>query len=70
MIRASVPDVPIVLHSSHTEYRSRAYAEGFAFLQKRSPTFLPRVPPSADPTMRIRRFYFPHAGRHRSSARQ
>ena len=40
MIRKSVPDVPIVLHSSHTEYRSRAYAEGFAFLQKRSPTFL------------------------------
>ena len=40
MIRASVPDVPIVLHSSHTEYRSRANAEGFAFLQKRSPTFL------------------------------
>lgn len=40
MIRESVPDVPIVLHSSHTEYRSRAHSEGFAFLQKRSPTFL------------------------------
>ena len=40
MIRDSVPDVPIVLHSSHTEYRTRAHAEGFAFLQKRSPTFL------------------------------
>jgi len=40
MIRQSVPDVPIVLHSSHTEYRARAYEEGFAFLQKRSPTFL------------------------------
>ncbi|MGH9645314.1 MAG: PEP/pyruvate-binding domain-containing protein, partial [Bryobacteraceae bacterium] len=40
VIRASVPDVPIVLHSSHTEYKARAYAEGFAFLQKRSPTFL------------------------------
>ena len=40
MIRKLVPDVPIVLHSSHTEYRSRAYGEGFAFLQKRSPTFL------------------------------
>jgi CheY-like chemotaxis protein len=40
MIRELVPDVPIVLHSSHTEYRSRAHAEGFAFLQKRSPTFL------------------------------
>ena len=40
MIRELVPDVPVVLHSSHTEYRSRAHAEGFAFLQKRSPTFL------------------------------
>jgi CheY-like chemotaxis protein len=40
VIRESVPDVPIVLHSSHTEYRARAHAEGFAFLQKRSPTFL------------------------------
>jgi len=40
MIRELVPDVPIVLHSSHTEYRSRAHAEGFEFLQKRSPTFL------------------------------
>lgn len=40
VIRDLVPDVPIVLHSSHTEYRSRAHAEGFAFLQKRSPTFL------------------------------
>ena len=39
-IRHLVPDVPVVLHSSHTEYRSRAHAEGFAFLQKRSPTFL------------------------------
>jgi CheY-like chemotaxis protein len=40
MIRGLVPDVPTVLHSSHTEYRTRAYAEGFEFLQKRSPTFL------------------------------
>jgi len=40
LIRDAVPDVPIVLHSSHAEYRSRAYTEGFAFLQKRSPTFL------------------------------
>jgi len=40
MIRELLPDVPTVLHSSHTEYRSRAHAEGFAFLQKRSPTFL------------------------------
>ena len=40
VIRELVPDVPTVLHSSHTEFRSRAHAEGFAFLQKRSPTFL------------------------------
>jgi len=39
-IRELVPDVPIVLHSSHTEYKLRAHDEGFAFLQKRSPTFL------------------------------
>ncbi len=40
VIRELVPDVPVVLHSSHTEYKARAHAEGFAFLQKRSPTFL------------------------------
>ena len=40
VIRQAVPDVPIVLHSSHTEYKSRAYAGGMDFLQKRSPTFL------------------------------
>ena len=40
VIRDLVPDVPIVLHSSHTEYKARANGEGFAFLQKRSPTFL------------------------------
>jgi CheY-like chemotaxis protein len=40
VIRELVHDVPIVLHSSHTEYKVRAREEGFAFLQKRSPTFL------------------------------
>ena len=40
LIRELLPDVPTVLHSSHTEFRSRAHAEGFSFLQKRSPTFL------------------------------
>lgn len=40
LIRKLLPDVPTVLHSSHTEFRSRAHAEGFTFLQKRSPTFL------------------------------
>ena len=40
LVRELLPDVPTVLHSSHTEFRSRAHAEGFTFLQKRSPTFL------------------------------
>ena len=40
MIRERVPDVPIVLQSSRTEFRARAYAEGFSFLRKRSPTLL------------------------------
>jgi len=38
--RELVPDVPVVLHSSRTKFRTRAHAEGFAFLRKRSPTFL------------------------------
>jgi CheY-like chemotaxis protein len=40
LIRQRVPDVPIVLQSSRTEFRARAYAEGFSFLRKRSPTLL------------------------------
>jgi len=40
MIRSVVPDVPIVLQSSRTEFMDKAYAEEFAFLQKRSPTLL------------------------------
>jgi CheY-like chemotaxis protein len=40
LIRNSVPDVPIVLQSSRTEFRARAHAEGFSFLRKRSPTLL------------------------------
>lgn len=40
MVREVVPDVPIVLQSSRTEFRARAYAEGFSFLRKRSPTLL------------------------------
>jgi CheY-like chemotaxis protein len=39
-IRAMVPDVPIVLQSSRTEFMQRAYDEEFGFLQKRSPTLL------------------------------
>ncbi|HUJ95048.1 MAG TPA: PEP/pyruvate-binding domain-containing protein [Terriglobales bacterium] len=40
MVRSLVPDVPVVLQSSRTEFKPRAYAEGFSFLQKRSPTLL------------------------------
>ncbi len=39
-IRALVPDVPIVLQSSRTEFMERAHGEEFGFLQKRSPTLL------------------------------
>ena len=40
MVRAEVPDVPIVLQTSRTEFRARAHAEGYSFLRKRSPTLL------------------------------
>ena len=40
LARELVPDAPVVLHSSRTKFRTRAHAEGFAFLRKRSPTFL------------------------------
>ncbi len=40
LIRENVPDVPIVLQSSRTEFRARAHNEGFSFLRKRSPTLL------------------------------
>jgi CheY-like chemotaxis protein len=40
MVREVVPDVPIILQSSRAEFMERAYAEEFAFLQKRSPTLL------------------------------
>ncbi len=40
LARELVPDVPVVLHSSRTKFRTRAHSEGFAFLRKRSPTFL------------------------------
>ncbi len=39
-VRGLVPDVPIVLQSSRTEFMERAHQEGFGFLQKRSPTLL------------------------------
>jgi len=40
MVRDKVPDVPIVLQTSRTEFRARAHAEGYSFLRKRSPTLL------------------------------
>ncbi len=39
-IRDVVPDVPIVLQSSRTEYMDRAFRHGFSFVQKNSPTLL------------------------------
>lgn len=40
MVKNLVPDVPVVLQTSRTEFRPRAYAEGYSFLRKRSPTLL------------------------------
>jgi CheY-like chemotaxis protein len=40
MVRTIVPDVPIVLQSSRTEFMARAQADGYLFLRKRSPTLL------------------------------
>jgi CheY-like chemotaxis protein len=40
MVRTLAPDVPIVLQSSRTKFMTRAHAEGYSFLRKRSPTML------------------------------
>ncbi len=40
LIRDAVPDVPIVLQSSRTQFRDRAHAEKLSFLRKRSPTLM------------------------------
>jgi CheY-like chemotaxis protein len=40
LVKALVPDVPVVLQTSRTEFRPRALAEGYSFLRKRSPTLL------------------------------
>ncbi len=40
LVKALVPDVPVVLQTSRTEFRPRAQAEGYSFLRKRSPTLL------------------------------
>ena len=39
-LEALVPDVPVVLQTSRPAFRERAYAEGYSFLQKLSPTLL------------------------------
>ncbi|MGB8912562.1 MAG: PEP/pyruvate-binding domain-containing protein, partial [Candidatus Sulfotelmatobacter sp.] len=40
MMKALVPDVPVVLQTSRTEFRPRALGAGYSFLRKRSPTLL------------------------------
>ena len=40
LVKTLVPDVPVVLQTSRTEFRPRAHAEGYAFLRKGSPTLL------------------------------
>ena len=40
LVKSLVPDVPVVLQTSRTEFRPRAHAEGYSFLRKRSPTLL------------------------------
>jgi CheY-like chemotaxis protein len=40
LVRDTIPDVPIILHSSRTEFMERADREHFSFLRKRSPTLL------------------------------
>lgn len=40
MVKSLVPDVPVVLQTSRTEFRARAHGEGYSFLRKRSPTLL------------------------------
>jgi len=40
LMKAMVPDVPVVLQTSRTEFRPRALADGYSFLRKRSPTLL------------------------------
>ena len=40
LVKSLVPDAPVVLQTSRTEFRPRAHAEGYSFLRKRSPTLL------------------------------
>ena len=56
-VRSMVPDVPIVLQSSRTEFMEPAYDEEFGFLQKRSPTLLGRLAAHPDRRGRLRRLH-------------
>jgi CheY-like chemotaxis protein len=40
IVKSLVPDAPVVLQTSRTEFRPRAHAAGYAFLRKRSQTLL------------------------------
>ncbi len=40
LVKNLVPDAPVVLQTSRTEFRPRAHAQGYSFLRKRSPTLL------------------------------
>jgi len=40
LVRATIPDIPVVLQSSDPQFQARAHAEGFAFLRKGSDTLL------------------------------
>src|SRR6202158_522345 len=40
LVKSLVPDAPVGLQTSRTEFRPRAHAEGFSFLRKRSLTLL------------------------------
>src|SRR6202162_194619 len=40
MVKSLVPDVPVVLQNSRTEFRPRAHAAGYSVLRTRSPTLL------------------------------
>jgi CheY-like chemotaxis protein len=40
LVRRTIPDIPVVLQSSDSQFQGRANAEGFAFLRKGSDTLL------------------------------
>jgi len=40
LVKSLVPDAPVVLQTSRTEFRPRAHAAGYSFLRKRSQTLL------------------------------